>query len=254
MIKYVDEPLINDLKYMCVSPNIYACRIECLFDSYGLNFDNIQFWIQYNNGAPCSAISKSGADATVLLTEKSDISEIASFLNIIGFGSVLSEKIIFDDIPYNKGITMSLCEIQTNTAPLTENYKIIYYPDLNEVYRILCRCREIGFDVPQYEDFILDVSHRLRHGTAKCAAVSNGEKYISFAMTVAQSESCATIGAVATEKEYRRMGIGSMCVRALCRSLGERKIFIMRDKSKNEKFYGKLGFENTGKFYVHIKP
>lgn len=48
---------------------------------------------------------------------------------------------------------------------------------------------------------------------------------------------------VSTVPEFRRMGYGSALVSAMiCDIKG--KVYLMRDKNKNEKFYKKLGFEN----------
>ncbi|MBQ1660046.1 MAG: GNAT family N-acetyltransferase, partial [Clostridia bacterium] len=134
-----------------------------------------------------------------------------------------------------------VCREEISTV-LKGGAEFVYTPDLNNVYRLLELCRESGFDVPQYEDFILDMSHKLRHGTSKCIAVEYKGEYAACAMTVAQSASSAVIGAVAVKREYRRLGFGSLCVSELCRMLGNREIFIVRLKDRNKEFYEQLGF------------
>lgn len=252
MIKYVDMSHDDDLKSVCRYHNTYSCRIMCLFDSYGLNFDGVQFWVQYNDELPVSAISKYNTDITVMLTEKSDIAELSEFLKVVGFSSVLSDKVIFDDQPYSTGVVMALSQNTANSAEseISGDLRMTDHPNLKEVYRLLSDCRDSDFIVPSYEDFMLDTSHKLRHGTAKCTSVFLKEKCIAYAMTVAQSDTCAVIGAVAVQKEYRRRGIGSICAKALCGQLKDREIFIMRDKSRNEEFYRSLGFENIGEFVI----
>ena len=55
----------------------------------------------------------------------------------------------------------------------------------------------------------------------------------------------AILTSVSTVPEFRRMGYGSALVSAMiCDIKG--KVYLMRDKNKNEKFYKKLGFENMG--------
>ena len=121
---------------------------------------------------------------------------------------------------------------------------------MNSVYKLLDKNRSEKFNVPDYEDFILDMSHKIRHNTAICTAIKIGENVVSASITVAQSENTALIGAVVTDIDFRRRGFGALCVNSLIEILGNRKIFIMRDENENEPFYKSLGFENNGRFYI----
>lgn len=248
MIYLADEKRFEDLKKFCRMQTIYSCRIMCLADSYGLNFDFVDFWLQYDeNGSIVSAISRLDGAYTVQTTDKSNIAEIKEFLEVIGFSSVLSQENIFPDKITDTGVIMSLKSLNKTC---NSNEKIIVNPDLNSVYRLLKKCSSKKFTVPDYEDFILDMSHKVRHNMALCVAVQNGDDFVSAAMTVSQSESTAIIGAVATDKDFRRCGYGTLCVVSLAEMLGNRKIFIMRDRNENEKFYKSIGFENAGSFFV----
>ena len=241
MIYYVDNTRLSDLQTFIYEKNIYACKIACLLESYGLQYDFAEFWVQYENDMPVTAVSKFYGDMTVYATVQTDFDELKEFLLITGFTSVLCEREIFKG-SYS-GIIME--KISAN-----QDFKAEINPNLNEVYRLLQSCKSDNFEVPCYEDFILDMSHKIRHETALCMGIRENEKLIATAMTVAQSETCAIIGAVATDKNYRYSGYGSQCVKALCHFLNGRKIFIMRDERENENFYKSMGFENKGKFYI----
>ncbi len=265
MIYFVDHERSNDLKVFVRQRNIYACRIACLLESYGTEHDFARFWLQYNDmGEVVSAVASYYADASVLLTDKSDLQELAELIEMMGCASVLSRVPLFKEKgEADSGIVMSLCEDRISdklsyksTAP---EMKIIHEPDISMVYRLLKGCSGEGFEVPAYEDFLLDMSHKTRHGTALCTALMYEGKLISAAMTVAQSKECAVIGAAATDKAYRGHGCGSICVRELCTRLTEmyrspghtdmkNRIFIMRSRDRNESFYNKLGFVNIESF------
>ena len=234
MIVLVDEKNAGELSVLVNAADINACRISCLLESYGTRYDFAKFWLQYDDsGKPVSAAAKYYSDITVFTTENSDADELREFIGITG-----SNKFAVN----NDSVIMRLvCREEISTV-LKGGAEFVYTPDLNNVYRLLELCRESGFDVPQYEDFILDMSHKLRHGTSKCIAVEYKGEYAACAMTVAQSEICAVIGAVAVKKEYRRLGFGSVCVSELCRMLGNREIFIVRLKDRNKEFYEQLGF------------
>lgn len=248
MIYFVDENRFTDLKSFCTIQTIYSCRIMCLVESYGLKFDFVQFWLQYDeNNSITSAISKYDNAVTVQTTENSDISELTEFLEIIGFGSVLSDTAFFDNRKTTDGIIMELVNPQRKAA---SNAEIIVNPDSNEVYKLLTECQSERFIVPKYEDFLLDMSHKIRHDTALCVVVRNNRELVSTAMTVAQSKNTAIIGAVATVPQFRKCGFGGIAVMSLAEMLKNRKIFIMRSKDENENFYKSLGFENKGKFII----
>ena len=241
MIFYIDSGKIDDFLKLVYAENIYACKIACLLESYELKYDFAEFWVQYENEMPVTAVSKFYGDMTVYATAQTDFDELKEFLLITGFSSVLCEREIFPD-GYS-GIVMEKVSVN-----LDEKAEV--NPDLNEVYRLLESCQSDTFEVPSYEDFILDMSHKIRHETALCVGIREGEKLVAAAMTVAQSKTCAVIGAVATDKDYRYSGYGSQCVKALCHLLDGKEIFIMRDESENEDFYKSMGFENKGKFYI----
>lgn len=241
MIYYIDNTRLADLRKLIYHKNIYACKIACLFESYGLKYDFAQFWLQYYDNEPVTVISKFYGDMTVYATDDTDFDELKEFFMITGFASVISEKEIFPD---------SYSGIIMQKISLGKDIKTEINPDLNEVYRLLKSCGSDTFEVPEYEDFILDMSHKIRHKTALCVGIREGEKLVSTAMTLAQSKNCAVIGAAATDKNYRNSGYGGKCVQALCKLLYDRDIFIMRDENENESFYKSLGFENKGKFYI----
>ena len=254
MISRVDNNNLPMLEgFLSGQKNIYSCRIECLLRSYGLKYDFCAFHIQTDiNGNVTSAAAKYYSDMTVCLTENSDTDELSEFIMFSGFSSLLCSKALPFGVPSESGIIMEL-KRDVPEKILSEGMKHTFSPDLKAVWELLKSCEDKDFAVPQYEDFLLDMSHKLRHGTAHCAAVCKGEKIVSAAMTVSESESCALIGAVATDKSFRRMGIGSSCVSELCRGLKDKKIFIMRDQNKNESFYSGLGFENKEKYYLYKK-
>ncbi len=244
MIYFADEKRLNALKDFCIIQSVYSCRISCLAESYGMKINDIQFWLQYDeDGSIASAISKYGGDVTVQLTQDSDIAEITEFIKAIGFGSVISGAVLFDELPYEENIIMELSDFKGRTLSGTE---VEVNPRLDEVYELMRSCGSDTLTVPQYEDFLLDMSHKIRHNTALCIGIRSGASLVGTAMTVAQSGTTAVIGGVAVKKCRRRTGCGSAAVTELVNMLGRRKIFIVRGKNENEEFYKSLGFKNTG--------
>ena len=96
-----------------------------------------------------------------------------------------------------------------------------------------------------FESWYVDISHRIRHGAAKAVTLNINGEIISSGIFSSIYNNDAILTAVSTQSEFRRMGYASALVSAMvCDIKG--KVYLMRDKNKNEEFYKKLGFENIG--------
>lgn len=262
MIKYVDNTLENSLSEFVSGRNVFACRIACLLKSYGTGYDFADFYIQLDgNERPTAAAVKYYSDMTIMLSDGFDRQEILEFIGMTAPASVLCPETLVLNFPMilTEGFTRHDCVImKRKPSPQTDtdNKNIVSDPPLKNVWQLLKSCENDGLSVPAYEDFLPDMSHKLRHGTASIRACIKENILAGAAMTVAQSESCALIGAVAAAKQFRRQGIGSACMNALCSSLygqGINDIFIVREPDKNEAFYTSLGFENYGKAVLLVR-
>ncbi len=253
MIYYIDckdkEKISRALKLCGDSADIYSCRILCLIESYKDYDGLISLWIQYGeNNYPTAVLIKYCGDMTAVLGENADVDEIREFIALVGASSVLSEEKLFDGS--ESGIIMRLAGKSSDNYR-SNNPDVDFSPDLSAVHKLLTVCSSKSFECPLYEDFILDTSHKLRHGCAECCAVMSGDELLSYAMTAAMTDKSAVIGAVCTRPGYRENGYGSVCVTSLIDRLGNREIFIMREIKENESFYKGLGFENCGEFYIY---
>lgn len=237
MICLVDDSTLPQLRELALHRSVHACRIACLLDSYGLKYGFCSFWLQYDvDGRAVSAVSRYYSNVSVELTEESDITELRQFLDAVGYDSISAGEPL---VSCGSTVTMRLEALKASTAGC-DKY-IEYEPELSEVYSLLSDCRS-ELAVPEYETFILDMSHKIRHGTALCTALRADGRLVSCAMTVAQSSVCAVIGAVVTLREYRGRGYGTACIQELCRRLAGREILIIREKDKNKEFYERAGF------------
>lgn len=245
MITFADARTERQLAAFTDSGSIYACKIACLLASYGTAYDFCRFWIQTNaDGDITAAISKYGSDTAVCAADGCDINELAEFLDVMGYSSVFCPpcmQAVTDPLRTVGGTIMRFSGAALHTA-VSAGADIVTAPDLRDVYALLKKCDGNGLDVPAYEDFLPDVSHRLRHHTALCHAVIYGGSIAAAALTAAQSERAAIIGAVAVAPGFRRKGFGTAVVQSLCCALGRRTVYIIREPHKNAEFYRKQGF------------
>ncbi len=247
MLRLVQKSAEPVLRRFVETDDPFACRIACLLESYGTDYDFCSFYIQYNHRErPVSALSVYYSDITVFLTVESDTEELSDFLCAKGFSSLLSGRTILKDRPAGTGIIMKLKH--SPPAGTRGDIRISEPERLRDVWELLRECEADDFAVPSYEDYILDMSHKLRHGTALCITAEQDGKLTGTASALFLSKSCALIGAVAVRPESRGRGIGSLCVTELIKRLGGRSVYLMRAPEKHKDFYVRLGFEDRGKF------
>ena len=109
------------------------------------------------------------------------------------------------------------------------------------VYRLLCGAFPDGA-LPPFDAFYVDLSHRLRHGLCRIAAVEDPPGTpVSCAMTVAEAPDAVVIGAVATAPQHRRRGYASACIRALLAE-DARPALIAPSGDAAARLYRSLGF------------
>ena len=114
-----------------------------------------------------------------------------------------------------------------------------------EVYPLLA---SVFPDFPPVEEWYLDVSYRMRHGFCRNCAIWEGDTPAASAMTVAEWQSGAVIGAVATAEEHRRKGYASVCVTALTEQLQRegKQVFICPKNAGAQRIYESIGFTVCG--------
>ncbi len=238
MIRLIDESNAEILSDLCSAADFTACRIYSLFRSwYGIDKDML-FWLQYDgSGKAVAALAKSGGELTVFYTDKADMDELMEFAGVVGCSSIVSRDA--PDGRKNSSAVVMKYNGNAGFKSVLPEYDEIPFTD---IYRLMKSCRCDDLFVPEYEVFLPELSHCLRHGTALCNYIIADGIPVSFCMTTALSETAAVIGGVCTSPEYRRRGYGSRCIQGLIAELGSRDIFVVRDKGRNQSFYQSVGF------------
>lgn len=162
--------------------------------------------------------------------------ELEDFFTRIGFNSILGDDELALSFSYDYGIVM-----RTNKKV----EKIINYATIDEYPKLMDLFNLEDYSTADFESWYVDVSHRIRHSCAKAVTLNVNDEIVSSGIFSSIYNNDAILTSVSTVPEFRRMGYGSALVSAMiCDIKG--KVYLMRDKNKNEKFYKKLGFENIG--------
>lgn len=236
-------------------PNPYNTRILSLYKAYqGTNL--CEFWIQETGDRDTAFLSSYAGNAVIDICPKADGEELCGFLEMAGFRSILYDG-AFDLKPgavsTAGGITMRFIKngaLQPRPAVKPEA------PGFRELHNLLMDCAGTGFQPPDYESFLLDMSHMTRHGCADILALRGGGELASCAMSLYQCENAAVLGGVCCAPDKRRMGHGSRAVLMLIDRLqaqGRENLFLHCSSRETERFYRRLGFQACGSWREHTR-
>lgn len=121
-------------------------------------------------------------------------------------------------------------------------------PIFPEKLRQVCEFFNAAGLTADSQGFLLDTSHKLRHGLGVNEQIWLEGILVSCALSTYVTKSSAIITAVATVKDYRRMGFGEKAVKSLEAKLQGRRIFVLRENLKTPGFYESLGYSPVGRF------
>lgn len=220
-----------------------AIRIRGQAAAYGAGCPFLPIWTTEHGGA-VSLLD----GAAVLAIGEEDWEESALFLSMRR--DVTSVRTDARTAAYladrGSGGDLQTGQVMRLERPFPERPGGALTPSPGEVYPLLAAC--FPGAMPPFEAWYVDVSHRLRHGAGRLAVVRQGGEIVSTAMSVAECEGAALLGAVATRADCRKKGYAAACLSALIRDLGNRQIYIAPKNEPAARLYAELGFAVCGEW------
>ncbi len=120
---------------------------------------------------------------------------------------------------------------------------------MSQVYDLLKQCEDESFRVPEFDAFYVDTSHRLRHQTARLAALEHKGRLLACGFSLWETPDSAVLGAIAVTPQSRGRGLGSAVVLHLLEQLeGKKGVSFFGPMEKTKKFYQRLGFTHRTYF------
>lgn len=222
--------------------DIYSIKILSLLKSYGCKYHFATFYKQVNDdGIITAIISRLDNDFTLSLGDDFDNSELVHFFCVSGFNTILTSDEFQFGAKYEEGMVMS-CLSKRENNPISVT--IDEYPKLMDLFNF------VDYSEVDFKAWYVDISHRVRHNTAKAYTLNVDDNIISSGILSSIYDNYAILTAVRTSDEFRRMGYGSYLVNYICSDV-KSTVYIMRDLELNEEFYSKLGFKNIGKWRIY---
>ncbi len=140
-------------------------------------------------------------------------------------------------------------EAVMNAPADAKEYEQVSDMPLRDVYAVLLD----GFgeeSLPPFDAWYADVHHRFRHGVCRCVGVYEQDVPVACAMTVAECDTAALIGAVATRPQARGKGYASACVLTLAARLQaeQKQVFLSPKNEYAHRLYDRIGFTVVGEW------
>lgn len=257
IINDFSDLFLSELKRVCVdSP--FGARIDALYDAYNKQrYSFIEFWLEKQNEKTTAAFCRY-YDAVIFCGEGSD--EASDFIKLLSPCSVLYDKDSLLNITRMKrseGETMQYFPEKCIYSPTLDDKYILYrsggdMKPLKDVYNLL-QSSFPNEQIGSFDDFFVDISHRVRHNSAEVYAIYYNNTLVSTLTVTAKTDTVAVIGSIATFDEYRCKGIAG----ALLSNISEqhfkegRKVFLHR--KEKILLYERCGFEVVGKWIETVR-
>ncbi len=219
MIKLIDKlPEINE-------ESVALTRIECTFCAYE-NYPKIAlFWQQEKESGEITALF-SLLDGNLTLFAQGVNEELRLFIKALSPATVFTEAETAERLGI-KGQQINVVRFRCNGA-----FKPLNGADLKRIFALFKKDFNINGD-----EFIADLSHRLRHGAAFCVLKEKG------AAVVQTAGKNALITGICVESESRKAGLGSEILGDIKNSFSGTLYACCKDSVLP--FYLKNSFEKT---------
>ncbi len=216
--------------------DIYSIRVLSLLESYGTKYHFATFYRQIIDGKITAILSRLDNDITLALDDGFDNAEFVRFFCITGHGAILCDPAFEFGAKYDEGMIMA-CNNKHDSV--MAGVEIDEYPKLMDLFNF------VDYGSQDFKAWYVDISHRVRHNTAKAYTLNFDGNIISSGILSSIYDGYGVLTAVRTADNFRRMGYGGHLVSYICSDV-KKSVYIMREMDINEEFYTKLGFENIG--------
>lgn len=232
MIKLYDGAQINERK------SITSVQFKALYELYG-QCGEVLFWtfdslIMYYMGG------------TVHIDgDCADIEELIAFLDFVGGKKIYAPKKLGNALGYKCEKTVYEAEIFKPDCPKTNEGDEL---KLDLIYDILSKSGG-ELDLPPFDSFAVDFSHRVRHGRGRYFGNEKG-----VAIITAETEKYAVLGGIGVLPQYRGKSAGSAILSSVCANLNnEGKTVLTATTKAVLPFYLKNGFKVYNEYGIFCR-
>lgn len=237
MIRLVEDAQAQKDFFRLCEESAFGCKLAASAWAYGFELPFARFWL--GQGYVLGMLD----GALVLAGLPENWGEIKAFLRSLG-PEILCCREEFAPLlgleTWNRGPVLGK---NLPGAPEDPGGSVGEPPKPEQIYSLLARCEMAG----DWEPFYLDLSHRLRHGGALALGEYRRGKLAGCAVILMAKEQ-ALLSALAVEEEFRGQGLGTRLVARAESALAGRKLYVLRESGRNQRFYQRLGYREVDRW------
>lgn len=210
-------------------PDPVFAHIACLYSAFSDSVLAPELWVQEEKGQTVGIIARQGGRC-YLWSDGNCTDELVDFLEVIGRSEIFcsvdtAQRCGFEVLEPFFALHKKIGE--KSGAPNTE-------VSLSALYKGFSEGSDGDIDLPDFEIFAPDVSHRLRHGGASVHLSDRGAGLVFL------FDGGGIINGISVPIKNRKSGAGSEILADLCRTAGGDVFAFAKENSL--KFYEKNGF------------
>lgn len=262
--------LIQKEEIASLLPFLEQDALGCRIGSALLCYQRTPFldvWVQEEVSGIQAVLCRLDGAMTILDTGKADRLEQKAFCHAVGFSSLTASSYAVTGLgltPLASGMAMRFSSPSDKptedgafgcTDPPGQCFPSIYWGGSPRLYYpILEQCQGDGIQLPPFDTWYVDCSHRMRRGWMRGGIVKQAEENIGCILAV-ETPHTALITGVAVAPAFQKQGIGKRMVEAFAAVLsaeGKTCFLLCRDPLTG--FYHSLGFQAAGRWAVVSSP
>ncbi len=236
--------LLNNADILNPFTDIGGVKLQSLAISYGLDKSFCTFWQQENEKSEVTAVIGKFGSAVTVSHKVADLKELADFLAFIGFSELVCSSELAEHF-----LGYSAEDINCVQKPINATGKILKPPTYNEylkMHSIFTGSNTDAISIGGFEDWYVDISHRVRHGGAAAILAEHG---CGIALL---SKNAIIINGIAVAENHRGKGYGKEILSTL-ENIGNAKISMAFCRDSELPFYSKCGYKLKEKYSLLIK-
>lgn len=254
MIRLVTPELESAFVHFCNTDSVFCAKIYSQYQMYGLQSGIVDFWLMFGGKTPIGILSGCGGKFTLASEQIADTSELAAFLQAAGAKTLEAERSLLGGLGFLRESGLIL---RADAPPAPDGSPVQPVDSLTQVWELLCAADREFAGLAQYDAWLAEVSHKIRHGLAQCYIIHAGGRLAATASLLFKNADCAVIAAVATHPDFRGCGFGRRVAGQATASAfaqGLRPAVLIRDAGL-QKFYARCGYRPAGEWgEVQILP
>lgn len=237
IFKLSSEQTADRLREECLSPALI--RIRAAYNAYGADYDFVRFFGDTEN--TCLICIKDGL-AVVHIDDGKPTDNIVGFLSVAAESILSAIPLPLSGYSFSEETGLSFCL----DSPAFETLDGIT-DGLQQGYELLKSVFPDSINDKTYSKWYTDLSHRVRHGVSRIYTLPG-----VCSCTISSNENgIVTFTHLGTHQDFRQKGYAKRMLSHIAMEENATRLLLASQNTDSDRFYEKLGFKQSGKWYIY---